>query len=81
MTGRYTAGFDLPPLMRDSLIEDEAAAAAFAALPFAKQQRAAEQCSKLGTRCEIDELIRATDCFMFEDIALSEFDPLGSLKL
>ena len=72
MVKSYARGYDLPPLMRDSLLADERAAAGFNSLGAAAQQSAVEKCSGMSSKAQIDEFIRQTDCFMFDDICLSE---------
>ena len=64
----YSRGCDLPPLMRDSLLADETAAAAFGALAAPSQQKVIESCYGMTSKAQIDEFIRQTDNFMVTDL-------------
>lgn len=68
MHTRFSRGDDLPPLMRDSLLADETAAAAFAALNDAAQQTVTGACAGMSSRAQIDEYIALTDNFLFTDL-------------
>ena len=65
MHTRYSRGDDLPPLMRDSLLADETAAAAFSALSDSAQQTVTGACAGMSSRSQIDEYIALTDNFLF----------------
>ncbi len=77
MLKRYSRGFDLPPALRDSLIADDTAAAAFAALSDAKQQQVCEACAGMPGSAAIDEYIRQTESFICCDVISSG---LGGFK-
>ena len=72
MHTRYSRGDDLPPLMRDSLLADETAAAAFSALSDTAQQTAVSACGGMSSKTQIDEYIALTDNFLFSDILAGE---------
>ena len=74
MFARYSRGGDLPPLLRDSLLADETAAAAFAALGDAEQQSVTESCSGMSSKARIDEYIAMTDNFLFTDLCSPDPD-------
>ena len=70
----YSRGCDLPPLMRDSLLADETAAAAFNALGPAAQDEAVRRCGAMSSQAEIDEFIRQTDNFLVSELYSPEGD-------
>lgn len=74
MLKRYSRGYDLPPLMRDSLLADDGAAACFNALPETAQQSVVSSCAGMSSREQIDEFIRQTENFMVTDICCRSFN-------
>ncbi len=68
MLKSYSKGFDLPPLMRDSLLANETAAGMFNALSPSRQEIAVSACSKMASCAEIDDYIRQTDNLMFNEL-------------
>ena len=74
MFARYSRGGDLPPMMRDSLLADETAAAAFNALSDTAQQSVTEICASMSSKAQIDEYIALTDNFLFTDICSPDPD-------
>lgn len=81
MTGSYSRGKDLPPLLRDSLYLNMEAAAEFAALPSSQQDKIARCCGRMNTPSQIDEYIRLTDNFLYSDTIYSEYSSSGSRYL
>ena len=74
MHARYSRGDDLPPLMRDSLLADETAAAAFSALSGSAQQTVTDACFRMSSKAQIDEYIALTDNFLCSDVLICEQD-------
>lgn len=77
MTGSYSRGYDLPPLLRDSLIGDRKAAASFASLSAQRQDEIVSGCGRMTSSGQIDEYIKLTDNFLYSDMICSEFTPEG----
>ncbi|MBR4553984.1 MAG: hypothetical protein IKO27_00155 [Ruminococcus sp.] len=78
MFGSYSRGTDLPPLLRDSLLADETAAAGFNSLDPAAQRDVVSGCAKMSSSAQIDEYIRQTDNFLFTDITCGGISEQGS---
>ena len=80
MKRSYSRGYDLPPMLRDRLMENKSAAAGFAALSASRQDAVTESCGRMNSPEQIDDLIRQTDNFMFSEIVCSEAS-FGDSKL
>ncbi|MBR6102575.1 MAG: hypothetical protein IKP95_09115 [Ruminococcus sp.] len=81
MLVNYSRGGDLPPLMRNSLLQDSNAAAGFNSLRAERQQQVCQRCGRMSSGEQIDDFIRQTDCFISDDIIRSELTSGSSLCL